>query len=137
VCRAHAARDGPCVMTNLLQDGVTWLGERLKESASVTIVYQRGPHVSDDLTVTKSLHEYEVIDTDGIMTTIKSTDYLIHAADLIVNDTVITPRSDDRVTEVVGGVSQTYEVMPLGPQKEYEPLDTDGVIMTVHTKRVA
>ena len=123
-------------MSNLLQDGATWLGEQLKEVAGVTIAYQRGAAASSDITATVSLHEYEVLDTDGIMILIKSRDYIVHAADLVIGSDTITPRSGDRIVETIGGTEQTFEIMPLGAQNEYEPLDTDGVLLKIHTKKV-
>lgn len=124
-------------MTNVMQDGAAWLGQQLKQVASVTVAYHRGSSSIAEVTATVSLHEYEVLNTDGIMVLIKSRDYLVHAADLVLSGSTITPRSGDRIVETIGGVSQTFEIMPLGAQNEYEPLDTDGVLLKIHTKRVA
>lgn len=122
-------------MTNLLQDGAAWLGEQLKAVAGVTVAYHRGSSSIDELTASVSVHEYEILDTDGIMVLVKSRDYIVHAADLVIG-TTITPRSGDRIVETIGGTPQTFEIMPLGAQKEYEPLDADGVLLRIHTKRI-
>lgn len=123
-------------MSNILQDGAAWLGEQLKAVAGVTVAYHRASSSISDVTATVSLHEYEVLDTDGIMVLIKSRDYIVHAADLVLSGSTITPRAGDRIVETIGGVSQTFEIMPLGAQKEYEPLDTDGVLLRIHTKKI-
>ena len=123
-------------MSNLLHTGAAWLGEQLKEVAGVTVEYHRGASSIDALTATVSLHEYEVLDTDGIMVLIKSRDYIVHAADLVLSGSTITPRAGDRIVETIGGVEQTFEIMPLGAQNEYEPLDTDGLLLRIHTKKV-
>lgn len=123
-------------MTNILQDGAAWLGRQLKAVAGVTVAYHRGSSSVSGITATVSQHEYEVLDTDGIMVLIKSRDYIVHAADLVLSGSSITPRSGDRIVETIGGVSQTFEIMPLGAQNEYEPLDTDGVLLRIHTKKV-
>lgn len=124
-------------MTNLLQDGVTWLGTRLKAVAGLSVTYARG---SDSVAVTASaaFHEYQIVDEEGFSASVLVRDYLLHAADLIIDGSVITPRAGDTITETINGVSQTFEVMPLDERRrEYEPLDTDGVLLKLHTKRVA
>jgi hypothetical protein len=82
------------------------------------------------------MHEYEIVDTEGFGVTMLSRDYILHAADLILSGSEIVPRSGDQMVETIRGASQTYEVMALGNLKEYEPLDTDGVLLLVHTKRI-
>jgi len=123
-------------MTNMMQDGVAFLGTRLTDSAGVEVTYTRG---SGSVTVTAvpALHRYEVIDAEGFGITALSRDYLIHAADLVISGSTIAPRAGDRVTETIGGTSTTFEVMAIGAMKEYEPLDTDGLILRVHTKKIA
>lgn len=123
-------------MSNIMQAGAEWFGEQLKAVAGVTVAYHRGASSIDALTATVSTHDYEVLDTDGIMVLIKSRDYIVHAADLVIGS-VITPRAGDRIVETIGGTEQTFEIMPLGAQKEYEPLDSDGVLLRIHTKRIA
>lgn len=123
-------------MTNILQDGAAWLGGQLKDHAGVSITYARGTN-SVSITATVTLHEYEVVDTEGFGITAVSRDYIVHAADLVVAGSTITPRAGDRITETVGGVSQTFEVMALGQLKEHEPVDSDGLLLRIHTKKIA
>jgi len=122
-------------MTNVMQDGAAWLGAQLKQLVGVTITYTRGTS-SVSLTATPTLHEYEIVDDEGFGIRMLSRDYLLHAADLVLAGAAIVPRSGDRITEVVGGVSQVFEVMPLGQSHEFEPADTDGLLLIVHTKKV-
>ena len=77
------------------------------------------------------------MDAEGFGITDLSRDYIVHAADLVVNGSEITPRAGDRITETIRGTSQTFEVMALGQLKEYEPCDTDGVLLRIHTKQIA
>jgi hypothetical protein len=123
-------------MTNLLQDGVTWLGGKLKDHAGVSVTYQRGTD-SVSITATPTLHEYQVVDDEGFGIMMLSRDYLVHAADLVLNGSAISPRSGDRVIETIDGVSQTFELMPLGQLHEYQPADPDGTLLILHTKKVA
>lgn len=123
-------------MTNMLQDGVAWLGGQLKNSAGLTVTYARG---SDSVAVTASaaFHEYQIVDEEGFSQSVLVRDYILHAADLILDGSAVAPRIGDVITETIGGVAQTFEVLPLDDRRrEYQPLDTDGVLLMVHTKRV-
>ena len=82
------------------------------------------------------MHQYEVVDAEGFGITMLSRDYIIQAADLILNGSEVTPRPGDRIVETIRSVSETFEVMAIGQMKEYEPLDTDGVMLKIHTKRI-
>ena len=123
-------------MTNLLQDGVTWLGGQLKDHCGLSVTYCRGP-LMVSITGTATMHEYEVVDTDGVVTIVTSRDYVVHAADLVLAGTTITPRGGDRITETIGGTEQTFEVMPLGGSRAFDPVDPDSVLLKVHTKKIA
>lgn len=122
-------------MSNLLQDGVTWLSAKLKTAAGVTVKYYRGSSYVE-ITATPSLHEYEVVDEDGFATALTSRDYIITADDLVIATATTAPRPGDRIIESINGESRTFEVMPLAAGQAYEPLDKDGELITVHTKRV-
>ncbi len=122
-------------MTNILQDGVTWIGARLKAHAGVTISYSRGIG-SVSITATAAMHQYEVVDQDGLPTQFLSRDYLVQAADLVIDATTIAPRIGDRISETIGSVVNVFEVMPIPGKKECEPEDPDGVLLRIHTKKV-
>lgn len=122
-------------MSNLLQDGAAWLADRLIDHAGVSIAYQRGAS-SVAITATASMHRYDVVDTEGFGITALSRDYLVRAADLVIGGDEVVPRSGDRVTETIRGVSQTFEVMAIGQLKEFEPVDTDGTLLKIHTKKI-
>ena len=121
---------------NILQRGTAWLGERLKESASVSIVYMRRS-VLASLSATVTSHEYEIVDEEDVTTIARSRDYILHSADLAAGGIELPPRAGDRIREEVGGVVQLFEVLPAGMRNEYETVDTDDVLYVVHTKRVS
>ncbi|HUS38546.1 MAG TPA: hypothetical protein VMX74_03810 [Pirellulales bacterium] len=123
-------------MTNMLQDGVAWLGGQLKNSAGLTVTYYRGAG-SVSITATATMHEFELVDSDGIITIAVARDYIVHAADLVISAVTITPRGGDRIVETINGLSQTFEVVPFGNQDEHEPVDPDSLLLTIHTKRIS
>lgn len=123
-------------MSNLMQDAVDWLGAQLKRAAGVTITYTRGTN-SVSITATVSMHEYDVIDTDGVVTAVTSRDYVIHSADLILAAVEVLPRAGDRIAETIDGTAETFEVMPLAGTRAFDPVDPDSVLLKIHTKKVA
>ena len=123
-------------MTNVLETAATWLGGQLKGFASVVGTYRRGS-LSVSLIVTAYDYTYEVVDTEGFNITALSRDYIVHAADIVLGGVVVVPRAGDTITETIQGVARSFEVMPLGQLKEYEPLDASGVMIKIHTKRIA
>ena len=123
-------------MTNIMETGATWLGEQFQQCAAVTIVYARG-RSTVSVTAHPAMHEYEVVDEDGIVTVHLSRDYILHRADLIIAGDTITPRPGDRITETIADVSQEFEVLPIADRKEWEPLDAFDILIRVHTKKVA
>lgn len=109
---------------------------QLQDHAGVSIAYQRGPN-SVSITGTVSQHVYEVVDAEGFGITALSRDYIVQAADLVLSGAEIAPRAGDRITETIRDTSQTFEVMAIGQLKEYEPVDTDGTMLKIHTKKIA
>lgn len=120
-------------MSNILQDGIVWLGEQLPK---VSITYQRGASTAS-INATPTMHEYEVVDDEGFGIVMLSRDYIVHVADLVIGGSEIAPRAGDRIAETIQGVVCVFEVMALGRKHEYEPFDSDGLMLLVHTKKVA
>lgn len=109
----------------MLSDGAAWLGERLKESAGIELVYAE----TYSLTATPSQHEYQIFDQSaGLVTSVLHYDWTITASDLSV-----TPRKGDRITCALG----TFEVLPIGNRPCFERLDSSGVLLLIHSKKVA
>lgn len=118
-------------MPNLMQSGAAWLGERLKDAAgSVVSVKQFDAVVLADVTATRSAVPYEVANDEGFLQEVLIHDWAIVAADLggvVLRDGMRIADSD--------GVE--YEVLPVGKRPAVEPMDTSGILLMVHTKKVA
>ena len=125
-------------MNNLLQEGAAWLGQQLQTSAGIEGVYVREASQTDPIIGVPAELEYEVIDDEtGLPTKVVSYDWTFVAADLVMGGPPITPRKGDRWKPDIGGLEETYEVLPIGKRPASERLDTSGVLILVHTKRVA
>jgi hypothetical protein len=83
------------------------------------------------------MHEYEVLDEDGIPMRVLSHDWTFVASDLVLNGQPIEPRPGDRIVEIVDGEEFPFEVMPIEKKPCFEPLDVSGRLILVHTKRVS
>jgi hypothetical protein len=118
---------------NVLQSGAAWLMAQLKSAAGVSITYARGDSQSDPITAVVSQHDYEVVDEkSGLMTSVTMYDWTIAAADLVLNGSPITPWKSDSITGSLGA----FQVLPIGKRPCYEWLDTSGLLLTVHTKKL-
>ena len=123
-------------MTNMLQEAAVWLGDRLKESVGRQVTYARGAQESDLITGTVSQHQYEVVENDGSITLVTSYDWTFRASDLVIAGSPIKPRSGDRIKETLNGDAIEFEVLPIGKLPCSEWLDTSGILLLVHTKKV-
>lgn len=123
-------------MTNLMQDGATWLGNRLKWHAGRTVTYRRSQGTVS-LVGCVTMNEYEVPNLDGLSTEVQSYDWTITAADLVIHGVQVTPQVGDQITETLNGTERIWEVLPVSQDKPcYEWLDTSGLLLLIHTKQV-
>lgn len=119
--------------SNLMQRSATWLGSKLQDAAGTTVTYRRADK-SISVTATHALAEHDIIDTEGFATKVKSHDWTFTAAELLLFAEQLTPRPGDRIE----AGDDVYEVLPLDDKKPcVEPLDADGILVVVHTKKVA
>lgn len=123
-------------MSNLLQDGATWLGGQLQTAAGSEVTYSRRS-ACVSVVGWPAMHEYEVLDEDGIPTRVLSHDWTFVAVELVLDGVRIEPRPGDRITEVIDGEEYSFEVMPPEKKPCFERLDAAGRLLLVHTKRVS
>lgn len=124
-------------MSNLLQNGAVWLAGQLKDHAGRSVVLSRkGATSSDPIIGTVAAVQYEVVDETGIVTLIKSFDWTFTAADVMLAGVQVEPRPGDRLAETLNGAAVQYEVMDLGKKPAVEWLDSSGIMLLVHTKKV-
>jgi hypothetical protein len=117
-------------MPTLFQRSATWLGTRLQNAAGRTATYTRYSGTTVALTAVPSVHAYEVVD-EGIHTLVTSWDFVIPRDDLGFD-----PAQGDQITETLNSVATVYEVQPIGSLPCFEWLDSSGLLLKVHTKKV-
>ena len=124
-------------MANILQDGAAWLGGKLTAHAGHSVSLEQGSATLTGLTASVAMHDYEVIDSSGMLTAVLSYDWTFVAADLVAaGGSGFELRKGAVVIETVSGVTRRYEAMPLGSKPAAERLDPSGILLTLHTKKV-
>ena len=116
-------------MSDLLQSGIEWLDAQRKAYMSQSVTYRRGV---DEVTISATLgtSEEEVYD-DTTSMKVKRNDFLITAADLILDSELTEPEPGDQI--VYG--TKTYEVMALSGGQHYAVLP-GGITLRIHAKLV-
>lgn len=118
-------------MADLLSSGASWLAGKLKNFAGRSVTYRRGSTSYSGLTATHQSQLYDVIQEDGIATSVRLDDFIWTYADLPVK-----PRQGDLIIETINGVEQSFEVRPIGDLPCWELMESSESLAIVHTKRV-
>jgi hypothetical protein len=122
-------------MADLLERASNWLEEQRRRHASRVVTYVRGGRTLDVLaTIGKTL--FEVDDGYGVVVRYESRDYLIQAADLVLDSQALVPQRGDRVREVQGSTTFIYEVTAPGKEPAWRHSDPYRTALRIHTKQV-
>lgn len=120
-----------------MQNAADWLGSRLQDAAGRTLSYERGNTEIESMTGVANQVTYEIIDSDmSVGSTVLSTDWTFKAAELVIGGNEIEPRPGDIITEVLRGNAVAYEVVGIGTRPCFEFLDSSGILLLVHSKRI-
>jgi len=122
-------------VTDLLQVGSDWLGTMRKAHLSRTVVYQRGDD-SVEVLATVGRTVFETADAYGVVEHSESRDFLVAAADLVLDGTVTLPQRGDKILETQDGKTFVYEVMAPGREPHYRFSDAYRRTLRIHTKQV-
>jgi len=122
-------------MGDLLQSGVSWLADRLSESASQAVVVRRGA-VDVDTQGTLSSSQIQLETAGGTVLTVESADWTI-AATALATLSPTEPQAGDFIDWEVGAVTRTYQVFPADGEHCYQDLGGRTVLFAVHTKMVS
>jgi hypothetical protein len=121
-------------MADLLETGQAWLADKLQEHAARSVVYHRGAqNVAVLATIGRTLLRLDDGD-GGVRMAWTDRDFLIPAANLVLNGITVTPETGDRITETVGLNTSTFEVMAYGGEPPWRYSDPFGKLLRIHTK---
>lgn len=122
-------------MANLLRDGMDWLTGKLIEHAGESITYSRGrSSVSITATVGKTL--LKLADEYGTRVEWADQDFLIRAADLVLDGEAVEPQRGDTVRWARGGTTYVFEVLAPGNEPAWRWADEHRTMYRVHAKEV-
>jgi len=123
-------------MTDLLEWASAWLdGMRTKHMAR-PVTYCRGEQ-SVEVAATVGRTVFEIADAYGVVERSESRDFLVTAADLVLDDQVVLPERGDRIRETQDGKVFVYEVMAPGKEPHYRFSDVYRRTLRIHTRQVA
>jgi hypothetical protein len=123
-------------MGDLLKDGLAWLTTQLKASASQPVTYVRG---SDMIAVYATLGQ-KLLKLDdglgGVRMEWTDMDFLIAAADLVLDGQPLIPTRGDTILVTAGESVETYEVLPYGNEPAWRWADPHQSILRIHGKHI-
>lgn len=119
-------------MPDLLNTGASWLADQLHANASRTIAYTRGAY-SVSLTAVIGRTGFRQMGSNGRSQLIFSDrDFMIQAADLILNSETVKPEAGDQITDSDG----TFVLTTFNGEPCYRTSDTHGYQLRCHTKKI-
>jgi len=119
-------------MPDLLDTGLDWLAQQLRQHASRSVVYQRGANqVTVPATIGRTL--MKLADGEGgVRMEWTDRDFLIRADALVLAGNRIEPARGDQVIDA----GRRYEVMAPGGELPWRVSDPFGHLLRIHAKFV-
>ena len=125
-------------MTDMLKTGVARLAAIRKSHASSLVTISRfGETDVPDISATVGHAPFLIVDDQGYETHVRVRDYLIASADYMFGGVVVEPKDGDRIIEVDGAATRTFEAMsPDSDEPSWRYSDPYRVTLRIHTKLV-
>ncbi len=125
-------------MPDLLQTASAWLGDQLAAHAAQPIEYSAGGDVWLPMMATMGATVRTIDRGDGLLVQAESIDFLVAAADLVVDGEEAKPQPGHRIrVRLTARSRRTYEVQGSGAGDPcWEPSDHYGLRIRVHTKLI-
>ncbi len=122
-------------MTDLLQKASDWLEDQRVKHMTRSVLYQRGTSSVEVLaTIGKTM--FEVDSGQGILERVESRDFLVLAADLVLDAQATLPQAGDQIRETQGTRTFVYEVMAPGSEPAWRYSDAFRKTLRIHTKQI-
>jgi hypothetical protein len=118
-----------------VSDAIELAYHTARRTNGLSVVYSDGTN-SVTLNVIPGETTFERETTPGLYTTTHSQDFLILAAELILDGAVVLPQMGDTVTATIGGSSVTYQVTSPDGDRHYRWSDPYKTVLRVFTMEV-
>ena len=122
-------------MTSMMRAGAQLLSEQRNESMTESVVYKRG-EFSVTLAATVGRVDGDAQDTESMIVDTEGVDFIIRAADLILDGSTTLPEDGDTIEYDHGGGGVVYQVRRDELDQVYRNCDEYGLDIRVHTKRL-
>ncbi len=109
-------------MADVLAKASAWLEDQRTRHATRVVTYVRGSRTLD-LAATIGKTVFEVDDGYGVLVRHESRDYLVLTADMVLDSQAVVPQRGDRIREVQGNTTFTYEVTAPGNEPAWRYSD--------------
>jgi len=123
-------------MADMLRAGAAFLAAQNKAHMSQTVTYQRGA-ATVELKAKLGRTQRPTQDQFGVQFTWEARDYIVHAADLVLDGVQVEPQEGDRIVETIGGKAVTFEVLPGPGEPCFRFSDNYRIELRIHTKQIA
>jgi len=122
-------------MADLLGKAAAWLNDQRVRHLSRPVTYVRGEHFVE-VQAAIGHTAFEVDDGTGVLEQYESRDFIVCAADLVLDGASVTPARGDRIREEQDGMVYVYEVMAPGRFPHAKFSDRSRRALRIHTKLV-
>jgi hypothetical protein len=122
-------------MPNMLEQASNWLSDQLDEHASSSVEFRRGS-LSVSLVAGKARTTFDAVDSNGMVINVESSDFIITASTIVLDEVATLPRVGDLITESIGSETHAFEVMRFGTEQCFRQCDPYGHKLRIHTKYV-
>jgi len=123
-------------MADMLEQGASWLDDQRHQHMTRSVSYARGSSTVE-VQATIGRTEFEQADEYGIVHKVESRDYLIRAADLVLDGQPTLPKRGDQIRETDGTTTIVYEVLSPGDEPIFRYSDPYRKALRIHTKHIA
>jgi len=122
-------------MADILEQSSAWLDDQRVRRLSRAVSYCRAEDsVEVQAAVGRTL--FQVDNGAGVLESFESRDFLVRAADLVLDGEKALPERGDRIRETQDETVYVYEVMAPGREPHYRFSDPYRRTLRVHTKLV-
>jgi hypothetical protein len=122
-------------MADLLEQSSAWLDGQRKKFLAKAVTYCRGQAEAEVL-ATVGRTTFEIESSTGVAERFESRDFIITAADLVLDGAAVLPERGDRIRETVGNQTLIYEVVGPGSEPCWRYSDPYRLALRIHTKQV-
>lgn len=107
----------------------------VRRNRGLAVTYRRG-EASVAITAVPAATRVEVSDGSGVAVRATRRDWLVRAADLVLDGETVGPEVGDRIEMAAGDGGAVFEVQRLAGEGHVQACDALGAVLRVHTRQV-